>query len=82
MIVEAFIDAALNLKTRSSTENLSISVLGVCVTIGELTGIARTMFGIQQEPQFTMPARSWDVQSWYANPQNSAAAITWQAHQS
>ncbi|WMW80955.1 NAD-dependent epimerase/dehydratase family protein [Undibacterium cyanobacteriorum] len=78
---EAFVDAALHLKPELYGESINIGS-GRCVTIGELTGIARQMFGIAQEPQFTMPARSWDVQAWYANPQKAQQELGWKARTS
>lgn len=75
---EAFVDAALNLKPEIYGESFNIGS-GRCVTIGQLANVARELFQIEAEPQFSMPARSWDVQSWYANPSKANQHLGWRA---
>jgi nucleoside-diphosphate-sugar epimerase/glycosyltransferase involved in cell wall biosynthesis len=75
---EAFIDAALQLEPEIYGESFNIGS-GRCVTIGELAGITQKLFEIDAAPEFSMPARSWDVQSWFANPAKAQKHLGWQA---
>lgn len=75
---EAFIDAALQLEPDIYGESFNIGS-GRCVTIGELAGITQKLFEIDTAPEFSMPARSWDVQSWFANPAKAHKHLGWQA---
>ena len=75
---EAFIDAALQLEPEIYGESFNIGS-GRCVTIGELAGITQKLFEIDTAPEFSMPARSWDVQSWFANPAKAHKHLGWQA---
>lgn len=74
---EAFIDAALQLEPAIYGESFNIGS-GRCVTIGELAGITQKLFDIKTAPEFSMPARSWDVQSWFANPTKAHKHFGWQ----
>ena len=65
-MTEAFVDTALNLTPADYGESFNIGT-GRKTTIGEVAATARELFDIADEPSFTMPERSWDVQDWYAN---------------
>ena len=73
---EAFIDTALNLPPNGYGESINIGS-GRKMTIGQLAETCREVFGIADEPTFTMPGRSWDVTDWYANIEKSKALINW-----
>jgi nucleoside-diphosphate-sugar epimerase/glycosyltransferase involved in cell wall biosynthesis len=75
-VTEAFVDTALNLPASSYGESINIGS-GRKITIGELAKICREVFGITEEPSFTMPNRGWDVPDWYANIERSKDLISW-----
>src|SRR5262249_27462587 len=65
-VIEAFVDAALNLEKPGYGESFNIGT-GQKTTIGDVAAIARQEFGLPGDPQFTMPERRWDVADWFAN---------------
>ena len=75
-VTEAFVDTALNLAPSSYGESINIGS-GRKTTIGEVAETSRELFGIEAEPSFTMPDRSWDVQDWFANIEKARAQIQW-----
>jgi len=75
---ESFIDAALNLSPQYYGESFNIGS-GICTTIGVLAQTARTLFGIEIQPSFTMTQRQWDVANWFANPEKAKNIFGWQA---
>ena len=75
---EAFLDAALQLRREHYGESFNIGT-GRCHTIGQVAEIAREIFAIEAEPEFTMPNRAWDVTDWFANPERAKNDIGWTA---
>lgn len=80
-VTEAFLDTALNLNPVHYGESFNIGT-GRKTTIREVAETARVSFGIHAEPSFTMPARHWDLQDWYANIQKARDHLGWEAHTS
>ncbi|HXE97193.1 MAG TPA: NAD-dependent epimerase/dehydratase family protein [Dongiaceae bacterium] len=77
-VVEAFVDTALNLKEGDYGESFNIGS-GCKSTIADIAVIARELFGIDHEPEFSsMPDRTWDVSDWYANPDKAGQRLDWQ----
>ncbi len=74
---EAFVDAALNLPGDLYGESFNIGT-GRKTTIGEVAQTARALFGIAEEPEFTMPDRAWDVRDWYANIEKARGRLDWE----
>jgi dolichol-phosphate mannosyltransferase len=74
---EAFVDTALNLREEDYGESFNIGT-GCKTTIGELAGVAREVFGIQEAPTFSMPERHWDVSDWYARIDKAREKLHWQ----
>jgi polyisoprenyl-phosphate glycosyltransferase len=53
---------------------------GVRTTLGELVQLVRELFAIRAEPAWgSMPDRSWDHPTWFANPTKVARAIGWRS---
>ncbi|OGU13966.1 MAG: epimerase [Geobacteraceae bacterium GWC2_53_11] len=78
-VVEAFVDTALNLKEEDYGESFNIGS-GCKTTIADIAMIARDLFGIGHDPEFSsMPDRTWDVSDWYANPGKAHLQLDWQA---
>jgi nucleoside-diphosphate-sugar epimerase/glycosyltransferase involved in cell wall biosynthesis len=75
--VEAFVDTALNLGPSDYGESFNIGS-GQKTTIGDVARLAKDVFSLQEEPQFTMPARDWDVQEWFANTEKTRHVLGWQ----
>ena len=51
---------------------------GIQTTLREVTQVARTVLGIQAEPQWgTMPARTWDTSIWQADSRKIQAELDW-----
>ena len=77
-VVEAFVDTALNLREEDYGQSFNIGS-GCKTTIADIAAIARELFGIDHEPQFSsMPDRIWDVSDWYANPDKASRLLQWQ----
>ena len=76
-VVEAFVDTALNLKEEDYGESFNIGS-GRKTTIADIAAIARRLFGIDHDPEFSsMPDRTWDVSDWYANPDKAYRRLEW-----
>ena len=73
---EAFIDAAIGMRPEVYGASLNIGA-GQKTSIADVAAAARAVFGIDHEPEFTMPARAWDVQDWYANNERAARDLGW-----
>jgi dolichol-phosphate mannosyltransferase len=78
---EAFINAALNLREENFGESYNIGT-GVKTTVAEMTAIAKELFAIETNPEFTMPNREWDVAEWYSNSDKAKVQFGWVAHTS
>jgi polyisoprenyl-phosphate glycosyltransferase len=76
-VIEAFLDTTLNLDPADYGESFNIGT-GRKTTIGEVARAARELFGIEEDPAFTMPDRSWDVLDWYANIDRARTRLAWQ----
>jgi len=51
---------------------------GTPTTIRELAQMARTSFGISEEPHWSsMPNRTWDLQRWFGNPGMARDLLGW-----
>jgi len=79
--VEAFVDAALGLEEEHYGESFNVGT-GTRTTIAEVAKLAREVFGIDSEPDYSMPARDWDTQDWYADPQRMRECFGWRARTS
>lgn len=77
-VTEALIETALNLKEADYGGSFNIGT-GRRTTIAEIAGVSRELFGIEGEPQFTMPPRLWDVSDWYANVVKAREQLGWQS---
>ena len=78
---EAFVSAALNLRQENYGESFNIGS-GIKTTIADIAAIAKQVFGIEADPQFTMAKREWDVEEWYSNSQKARDLLGWTAHTS
>ncbi len=77
--VRAFLSAAALLRPGWYGDSFNVGS-GVKTTIRELAHLARREFRLDCEPEFSsMPARSWDVGDWYANPSRAAEVLGWRA---
>lgn len=76
-VTEAFVDTSLNLMSDDFGESFNIGT-GRKTTIGEAAAAARQLFGITDEPSFTMPERNWDVQDWYADIKKARLRLGWE----
>ncbi len=77
--VRAFLCAAVLLRPEHYGESFNVGS-GRKTTIRELAQLAKREFGIAAEPEFSsMPARSWDLADWYANPARAAEILGWRA---
>lgn len=75
---EAFVDAALGIEPELYGESFNIGT-GCCTTIGDVAELARDVFDIGAVPEFSMPARDWDTQDWYADASRARVAFGWEA---
>lgn len=77
--VEAFVDAALNVK-----ENIRGNSYNICTgkktTLEQLVELERNEFSIASAPVWgNMQNRNWDLKDWYGNPENTKKDIGWTA---
>jgi nucleoside-diphosphate-sugar epimerase len=74
--VEAFIDIALNFTADDYGSSFNIGT-GQKTTIKDCAVLAKDIFSIPHEPDFSMPSRDWDVTDWYANISEVRSRIGW-----
>ena len=73
---EAFLDTALRLRPEYYGESFNIGT-GTKTTIAQIAEIARELYDIPTQPQFSMEGRHWDLTDWYADVSKVARAIEW-----
>jgi polyisoprenyl-phosphate glycosyltransferase len=76
-VTEAFVDTAQNLTAADFGQSFNVGT-GRKTTIGEVAAAARDLFGIAEQPSFTMPDRTWDVQDWYADIKKAWLRLGWE----
>ena len=74
--VEAFIDIALNLTASDYGCSFNVGT-GQKTTIEECAALAKDIFSIPHDPDFSMPSRDWDMTDWYANIDQVRSRIGW-----
>jgi len=78
-VSEAFIRAALYLKPENYGEAFNIGT-GTKTSIRQLSELARDLYDIQAQPEFTtMANRAWDIKDWYANASKAQRLLGWTA---
>jgi dolichol-phosphate mannosyltransferase len=77
-VTDAFVTIAGDVDDRSFGESFNIGT-GTKTTIGDLAVIAGDLFGLKQEPRYTMPNREWDLADWYSDPSKVSERFGWQA---
>lgn len=76
-VAAAFAATALRMRPALFGESLNIGT-GVETSLSELAQLARQLFGIAEEPQFSTAAgRAWDVDHWYADPSRATQMVGW-----
>ena len=75
--VEAFIDIALNLTEEDYGCSFNIGT-GRKTTIKDCAALAKEIFSISHDPDFSMPSRDWDITDWYANIHEVKSRIGWE----
>jgi dolichol-phosphate mannosyltransferase len=76
-VIEAQVATALNLKEADYGGSFNIGT-GRRTTMAEIAGLARDLFAIEGEPQFTMPSRTWDMPDWFANIDKARERLDWE----
>lgn len=76
-VTEAFINTALFLDESDHGASFNIGA-GVKTTIADISRLAADLFGIDHEPQFTMPGRDWDLPDWYATIHKARERLRWE----
>ena len=74
--VEAFVDVALNFTADDYGSSFNIGT-GEKTTIKECAALAKEIFSISHDPDFSMPNRAWDVTNWCANIDRVRSRIGW-----
>ncbi len=75
-VVEAFIDIALNFTADDYGSSFNIGT-GQKTTIKDCAALAKDIFLIPHDPDFSMASRHWDVKDWYANIDEVRSRIGW-----
>jgi polyisoprenyl-phosphate glycosyltransferase len=79
-VCAAFVYAAAKMNPGYYGESFNIGS-GTCTTIEQLAQLTRDLFNVTEQPTFgSMPARSWDLADWYANPTRANDILGWRAH--
>ena len=76
-IIEAFLDAANHLTPKYYGHSFNVGT-GKKTTIGEISGLAKSIFDVVSEPNFTMSSRAWDISDWYANTEKTSEVLKWE----
>jgi dolichol-phosphate mannosyltransferase len=77
-VCDAFIAAASELREDDYGDSFNVGT-GRQTSIGQLAEVARELYGIEAPASFTMPARRWDVNDWYANSERAQKVLGWEA---
>lgn len=77
-VVRAFVLTATRLRESDYGVSLNIG-MGRCVNMRDMAEVAKKVFGITDEPRFTMAERQWDTVNWYAQSALAERKIGWQA---
>lgn len=78
-VIMAFVDSSLVMSQEIAGESINIGT-GVKTTLASLANLAKDIFEVSQDPQFSVGAgRAWDVDDWYANPDKAKKIIGWKA---
>lgn len=78
-VVAAFIDAVLRMCPEIAGESFNIGT-GIQTSLASLANLTKTLFSIQDEPQFIPGVgRAWDVDNWYAHPEKAGDILGWVA---
>lgn len=78
-IVEAYIDAALNLREPFFGDSFNIGS-GHKTTIAAAANTAAALFSIPGKPTFGgMERRSWDIPNWFSDQKKTAEILRWKA---
>lgn len=76
--IEAFLDAALQLKPAFYGESINIGT-GQKTTLKELVDITISAFDLNLQAEWgSMPNRKWDLENWYGNYEKAQSSIGWQ----
>src|ERR1700722_9528580 len=75
-VVEAFIDIALNFTADDYGSSFNIGT-GQKTTIKDCAALAKDIFLIPHDSDFSMASRHWDVKDWYANIDEVRSRIGW-----
>ncbi len=77
---EAFIKTALYLREENYGDSFNIGS-GTKTTILQVAETARELFGIEEPPSFSMPARHWDTTfDWFANSDKAKELLNWESN--
>jgi len=75
--VEAFVDAALNIKKEIHGNSYNICT-GKKTTLEQLVDLVKDEFRIGATPVWgNMQNRKWDLKDWYGNPDNTSKDLNW-----
>lgn len=77
-VSRAFVLAATRLRESDYGVALNIGS-GRCTSMQKMAEVAQQVFGVTEEPRFTMANRQWDTADWYAQPASAEEKIGWRA---
>ncbi|MEI7701463.1 MAG: NAD-dependent epimerase/dehydratase family protein [Planctomycetia bacterium] len=77
-VSRAFVLTATRLRESDYGVSLNIGT-GRCVNMRDMAEVAKQVFGIIDEPRFTMAERQWDTANWYSDPTLAEQKIGWRA---
>ncbi len=75
-VCRAFLSAALTLAPENFGASFNIGT-GKPTTIAEVAQHSQELFDIEAEPEFSMPARDWDLNDWYAEVSRAQEVLGW-----
>lgn len=81
-----YIDDVVNAFIVSAITQIGIPgfrVFNICsgdaVSMEQVANVARTLFGVKEEPVFGPALRQWDLSKWYGNPSRAKEEMKWQS---
>ena len=81
-----YIDDVVNAFIVSAVSQIGVPgfrVFNICsgeaVSMEQVASVARTLFGIEEEPSFGPALREWDLSKWYGDPSHAREQMNWRS---
>jgi dolichol-phosphate mannosyltransferase len=75
-VCDAFLEAASSIEPRLYGESFNIGS-GRKTSIAEVARIASDVFGVEEQPRYSMQGREWDLNDWFADISKAQKLLGW-----